>query len=165
MVRSWDIVERSEAEDFGIFSAERQIAISPRNGQRFDRVVLHSRDWVNVIALTNEDEIVLIEQYRHGIEQVTLEIPGGIIDEGESPLVAGVRELREETGYAADTSVLLGTVTPNPAFLDNVCHTILVTGARLVSDLAQDDGEDIAVRLVPRSEIPNLVRVGPIAHD
>src|SRR2546422_5395826 len=164
MVGSWEIVQRSEAEDFGIFSAERQIAISPRNGQRFDRVVLRSRDWVNVIALTAQEEIVLIEQYRHGIEQVTLEIPGGIIDEGESPLVAGVRELREETGYAGAAPVLLGTVTPNPAFLDNVCHTILVTGVQRVSDLAQDDGEDIAVRLVPRAEIPNLVRDGHITH-
>src|ERR1051326_7266644 len=131
MVGSWEIVERAEAADFGIFKAERQIAVSPRNGRRFDRVVLRSRDWVNVIAFTAQDEIVLIEQYRHGIGQVTLEIPGGIIDEGEPAL-------------------LLGTVTPNPAFLDNLCHTILVTGVRKVSDLAQDDGEDIAVRLVPR---------------
>ncbi len=164
MVRGWEVVERAEAADFGIFTAERRIAISPRNGQRFERVVLRSRDWVNVIAVTEREEIVLIEQYRHGIEQVVLEIPGGIIDEGESPLVAGARELREETGYAGDAPVLLGTVTPNPAFLTNVHHTILVTGARLVSDPEQDDSEDIAVRLVPRADIPNLMRDGQITH-
>lgn len=164
MIRPWEVLERSVEADFRIFTAEKQVAVSPRTGRQHQVVVLHSPDWVNVIALTERDEVVLVEQYRHGIAQVTLEIPGGMIDPGESPAVAGVRELREETGYEGGEPILLGTVTPNPAFLSNVCHTILVRDARPVAEAQLDPGEDIAVRLVPRRDIPTLVRDGEITH-
>jgi 8-oxo-dGTP pyrophosphatase MutT (NUDIX family) len=127
-------------------------------------VVVHAADWVNVIALTPDDQVVLIEQYRDGLDRIALEIPGGMIDPGESPEQAGVRELREESGFAGDSVELLGMVHPNPAFMTNRAYTVLVRGAREVGELQQDEGEDIAVRVVPFADIPELVRSGAISH-
>lgn len=125
---------------------------------------MEADDWVNVIAVTADDQVVLIEQYRHGISAVTLEIPGGIIDKGEGPIAAGLRELREESGFAGDDVTLLGQAHPNPAYQSNVVYSVLVRDARRVGDLEQDSGEDIAVRLVPMGEIPRLIREGQITH-
>lgn len=164
MIQPWETVAEEPEQDFRIFTVQERISVSPRTGQGHRIVVVRSSDWVNVIALTPRREVVLIEQYRHGIGQVTLEIPGGIVDPGESPLETGARELREETGYAGEDVALLGTVHPNPAFLTNRCHTVLVRNARKVADPELDSGEDIAVRLVPLAEISELVRAGQITH-
>lgn len=119
---------------------------------------------MNVVALTADEQVVLIKQYRHGIDAVTLEIPGGIIEVGETPLDAGVRELREETGFAGDDAALLGQVHPNPAYQTNICYTALVRNARLAGEQHQDGGEDIVVRLVPLSDVPKLISEGHITH-
>lgn len=120
-------------------------------------------DWVNVVAITPARELVLIEQYRHGLDRVTLEIPGGTIDPGEAPLAAGVRELVEETGYAGDAE-LIGVVSPNPALQANWCHTLRVREARVVAPPRFDGHEEIALRLVPIAELPELIRSGRIHH-
>jgi 8-oxo-dGTP pyrophosphatase MutT (NUDIX family) len=108
--------------------------------------------------------VVLIEQFRHGTEEVTLEIPGGIVDRGEDPLAAGLRELREETGYEGGEARLIGRVTPNPAIMNNHCHTVLVRGARRAGAQQLESNEEIAVRLEPRERIDGLVRGGSIEH-
>jgi len=127
-------------------------------------VIVRADNWVNAIALTPDQRIVLIEQYRSGTGEVTLEIPGGIIDGTETPEEAGLRELREESGYAGRTAELIGSVHPNPAFMTNRAYTVLVRDVEWVGDLQQDDGEDIAVRLVPLAQIPELIRTGAITH-
>ena len=163
-IRPWDVISTEPEEDFWILRVRRQVSISPRTGEPHRVVIMDAPDWVNVIALTPDDHVVLIEQYRHGIGQVTLEIPGGMIDPGEDPTGAGLRELREETGFAGDPAELLGKVHPNPAFLSNACYTVLVRDARQIGELQQDSGEDIAVRLVPLNDIPNLIASGAITH-
>ncbi|MBI4213158.1 MAG: NUDIX hydrolase [Chloroflexi bacterium] len=152
-------------EDFYIFRVYRQVSVSPRTGDPNNIVVLEAPDWVNVLAITPELEVVMIDQYRHGTGEVGAEIPGGMIDRGESPLEAGVRELREETGYAGGAPILLGRVNPNPAFLSNKCYTILIREAHRVGDLQLDLGEDIAVRLVPLADVPKQIANGQIAHS
>ena len=117
-----------------------------------------------MVALTPEDEVVLIRQYRHGLDGSCVEIPGGIVDPGEDPLAAGVRELREETGFGGGSAELIGSVTPNPAILDNRCHTVLVEGVQPVSEQALESNEEIAVRLYPLDEVAELVRTGLIHH-
>ncbi len=130
--------------------------------------IVDTPDWVNVIAITEEQEIVLIEQFRHGSERVELEIPGGIIDEGEEPATAALRELLEETGYErTDRSEfkIIGEVLPNPAFMRNKCYTYLLTNARLTGKTEFDEYEKIRIRLVPRGEIERLITAGEIQHS
>ncbi len=105
-------------------------------------------DWCNVVAVTPDDELVLVWQHRFGTDALSLELPGGMIDRGEAPAAAARRELREETGFVADEVTPLLTVHPNPALQDNVCHTFLARGARLGGSTAFDEGEECEVALV-----------------
>ena len=130
-----------------------------------DFYLLDPVDWVNVVPITPSREVVLIELYRHGIEEFTLEIPGGMIDsEDPSPAVAAARELREETGYEAERLVPLGTVHPNPAIQGNRCYTFLAENAREVSEPRPDETEDIRVVRHPVEDISRLLREGRITH-
>lgn len=130
-----------------------------------DFFVIESVDWVNVIPVTDDDDVVFIEHYRHGIDEVTLEVPGGMIDpEDPSPMAAAAREMREETGYAAPELVDIGVVHPNPALQENQCFSFLARGAHLVGDPSPDETEDIAVVRYPRRAVPELMREGKISH-
>jgi 8-oxo-dGTP pyrophosphatase MutT (NUDIX family) len=160
----WERTGPEELTDFGVFRIRRYHARSPRTGRDRPFSVVDTADWVNVVAVTQGDRVVLVRQFRHGTGKVTLEIPGGMIDRGEEPAAAAARELREETGYAGEAPVFLGTVEPNPAFLSNRCHTYLVTGARRVAEPQPDAGEDIAVTLLPRAELAAAVTDGRITH-
>ncbi len=136
---------------------------SPDSSHEF--YVIESVDWVNVIPLTEDDEVVFIEQYRHGIDGVTLEVPGGMIDRDDaSPMVAAAREMREETGYASDELVELGVVHPNPALQENRCFSFLANNAKLAGGPRPDDTEDIEVVRYPRRDVPGLLRDGKISH-
>ena len=128
-------------------------------------MVIQSPNWVNVLALTPEHRLVLVRQFRFGINDFALEIPGGMIDKEETPLHAGVRELLEETGYRGDAAQLLGTVRPNPAIQSNHCHIVLVTDARPIGPTAWDADEEIAVSLLPVDEVLQLARTGGIIHS
>lgn len=164
-IQKWEIIERHAEDDMRIFRSQWRVSVSPRTKDKHKVLVLRGNDWVNVVALTPRREVVLIEQYRHGIDEVTLEIPGGLINQEERPEVGGVRELREETGYGSGMVERLGTVHPNPAFQSNICHSILVRDAVKVGEPELDHGEDIAVHLVPLTEINNLIRHGRITHS
>jgi ADP-ribose pyrophosphatase len=164
MVRKWEIAEESEPQDYHIFGLRRRTAISPRTGKPHQVVILNPPNWVNVVALTTDQQVVLVEQYRHGADEVLLEVPGGMIDGDESPVDAALRELREETGYVGDVPELIGMVHPNPAFLTNRCYFVLVRNVHLAAETELDAGEDIEVHLRPLEEIPELIRVGEITH-
>lgn len=166
MIKPWEKVGTKKLGDFRIFSIRSDFKISPRTGKEHDFFIIDSTNWVNVIAVTSKNELVMIEQYRHGSNTVELEIPGGIIDATDaSPLDAGVRELGEETGYEGDNAQLIGKIFPNPAIMSNTCFTVLVENCALKSAVKFDSGEDILTRLVPISEIPHLVRSGKISHS
>ncbi len=161
---SWPTLAEGTVEQRGVFGVQQVTRRSPRTGHAAVYQVLHMPDWVNVIALTPEQEIVLVVQYRHGVDTIAVEIPGGAVEAGEDPAVAAVRELREETGFVGDPPIALGSVQPNPALQTNACSTWLVPNARQVHALALDDGEDIEVTLVPRAEIDDWVADGRIDH-
>lgn len=140
-------------------------AVSPRTGAEHVYTRLESPEWINVVALTPELDLILVRQWRHGTERFTLEIPGGLVDPGEDPAIAAVREVREETGYAGDAATLLGIVESNPAIFNNRTHTYLIENCREVGELQQDDGEDIEVVRLPLAQVPDLVRQGAIDHS
>ena len=137
-------------------------ALHPARGGEF--IVVDTPDWVNVIALTPEGEVVLVEQHRHGTGELTLEIPGGMVDPGEDFEEAGSRELLEETGYAGDPPERIGLVHPNPAIQRNRCATLLVRNARFVQAPEPDETEELRVRTVPLAGIAGLIQGGVITH-
>jgi 8-oxo-dGTP pyrophosphatase MutT (NUDIX family) len=129
-----------------------------------DFYILESSDWINVIPLTADDKVVMIRQYRHGSREVTLEIPGGLVDPGDTPKKAAARELLEETGYQAKKWLKIGVVNPNPALFNNHCHTFLAQDVNKGADPTPDQTEDIEVVLIPLADIPKLILKGKFDH-
>lgn len=119
--------------------------------------VLEYPDWVNVVALTEEKEVIVIKQYRHAAGEVVLEIPGGCIDKDETPEAAVRRELLEETGYAFEEVELLSILYANPATGNNKTHCFLATGGKKVQEQELDGGEEIVVELVSIERLKELL--------
>jgi 8-oxo-dGTP pyrophosphatase MutT (NUDIX family) len=164
-LKPWTLISTLKNSSFRIFDLRIDRARSPRTDEVHEFYILESADWVNVIPLTPDHRIVLIRQYRHGIGDITLEIPGGIVEHGDTPEEAARRELREETGFCETEMVPLGHVHPNPAFLNNRCHTFVARDVFRAGDQRQDDKEDIEVLLRPVGDIPALIREGQISHS
>jgi len=165
-IKPWQKVASRTGGNFRVFTIRSDRVISPRTQQEHEVFVIDCPNWVNVIATTPDQHLVMIEQYRHGSTTVELEIPGGMIDAKDaSPLAAGLRELREETGYEGENARLLGEIFPNPAIMNNTCFTVLVKNCRCVHPLQFDHGEDLATRLVPIPDLPHLVAAGKIKHS
>jgi ADP-ribose pyrophosphatase len=146
---------------FAVRALRRQ---SPRDGQTHEFWVIDAPDWVNIVALTPDNQLVLIDQWRHGSESVTIEVPGGMIDPGETPLLAAQRELLEETGFASDEWLQIGVVLPNPAIQSNRCTTFLARNCRQVAATHFDTTEECVLRLVPAATAADLIRDGSIDH-
>ncbi|MFO7655024.1 MAG: NUDIX hydrolase [Candidatus Krumholzibacteriia bacterium] len=164
-LQSWIYTGREEVADARIFKLLRETAISPRTGAERTFAHVESPTWVNMIPLTAGGDIVLVRQWRHGVKEFTLEVPGGLVDQDEEPSVAAAREVREETGYAGDPPLLIGTVQSNPAFMANLTHTYLIENCHRIGELDQDESEDLEVAVTPLVEIPRLVAGGAIRHS
>ncbi|MEW6236932.1 MAG: NUDIX hydrolase [Candidatus Omnitrophota bacterium] len=166
MSRPWEKKSSRYVAHYRIFHLREDICVSPRNGVELPAYVLETRDWINIIPLTPDREVVMVHQYRFGTEEMSLEIPGGLADPSDgSMLEAARRELREETGYDSEEVIPLGAVRPNPAILNNTCHLFLAKNVILKYDQSLDDGEDIRVELVPLAKIPQLIQEGKIVHS
>lgn len=164
MVRKWNVLERMAPEDHGIFKVHTKTAISPRTGAAMRVKSISLKDFVIVLPLTQSGEVVMVNQYRHGIEGVCLELPGGLIDAGdESPAVAAERELREETGFEATGFTSLGACFPQPAVMDNRCYFFLAQNARSACQPHPDPGEDIEIVRLPLQDVPHLIETGHIS--
>ncbi len=160
----WAQESESVRQDSRIF---RQIVAqrrSPHTGREHAFYRLQGPDWVNVVAFTGVGELLVVEQFRHGIDQATLEIPGGGCDPGEEPAQAARRELREETGFVSKRWVYLGCCTPNPATQNNRCHSFLALDCEPEGDLELDPAEELQVWASSWSEWQALMRRGVIHH-
>jgi ADP-ribose pyrophosphatase len=164
MIKPWRSVRSNTPQSFRIFSIRTDTAVSPRTGTEHDFYIIESRDWVNIIPVTPDRSVVMIRQYRHGQGKVTLEIPGGLVDPGDTPQEAATRELLEETGYGSEGWTKIGEVNPNPALFNNRCHTYLARNVRKVRAPSFDQTEDIEEVLIPLSDIPGMIRRGEIDH-
>lgn len=140
-------------------------SVKRRGDRTADFYSIEGADWTNIIPIDEQGNVILIEQYRHGIDTETLEIPGGLIDPTDlSPAEAALRELREETGYESSCVTLLGVIHPNPAIQRNRCYSFLALDARRATKPEPDEHEEIAVRPTPLTVIPSLVESGAISH-
>jgi ADP-ribose pyrophosphatase len=165
-VKKWEILTSEIVSRHRIFSVRSQRSRSPDSGKEGQFFVIDAGNWVNVIALTEKDEVVLVEQYRHGNDEISLEIPGGCIDPADpSPLVAAQRELQEETGYSGQDWIELGWNAPNPALLSNRCYTYLARDVRLTGNQKLDGMEEINVLKVALADIPKLIADKTITHS
>jgi len=163
-VAPWSLETEETIGDYRIFQLTRSVRRSPRDGRESAFVRIDAPNWVNVVALTGEGRLLLIEQYRHGADAITIEIPGGTVDEGETPAQAIARELEEETGYVPAELHPLGRVEPNPAFQSNTCWTYLGLGCTFRGNARPDPSEEIAVRLSSLAEFTALIDSGTIRH-
>jgi 8-oxo-dGTP pyrophosphatase MutT (NUDIX family) len=159
----WTTVGRERRLDCRVFHVDE---VRRRNHRRENSFfVLGGRDWVNIIPVTSGGDIVLIEQYRHGTDEVTLEVPGGVIDaEDASPEHAALREMREETGYDSTEVLFLGRIDPNPALQSNRCYSYAAFDAVPRFEQRPDDDEEIRTVVVPVDDIPELICEGRISH-
>jgi 8-oxo-dGTP pyrophosphatase MutT (NUDIX family) len=142
---------------------EQEIALP--SGAHIDEFhLIEAPDWAAVLALTPAGNVVMVEQYRHGLAGTSRELPAGVIEPGESPVAAAARELREETGYEAERWQPLCTVSTEPSRHTNRAHFFFAEGARRVAEPRGDASEHIEVRLVPPAELCAAVERGAVAH-
>ena len=164
-IKPWQRLDSETVYSCRIFSLQKNTSRSPRTGKTHDFFVLDSTEWVNIIPVTPNEEVVLIRQYRHGTDDITLEIPGGMVDQEDvSPLHAARREMQEETGYDSDDIIPLGAIHPNPAIQGNRCHSFLARNVEKICEPSFDTTEETEVTLVPVSDLPEIVHQGLITH-
>jgi 8-oxo-dGTP pyrophosphatase MutT (NUDIX family) len=163
-VSTWRKLASRAGQALPLFGVRLDTLEHPRSGQRFERLVLESVDWVNVVALDTGGRLVMVEQYRFGIEDITLETPGGMVDDGEQHAAAARRELLEETGYGDGEWSYLGAVQPNPAIHDHLCHHWLARDVQCIAALAPGAGEDVAVHLLEPDALAAAIDSGRLRH-
>ena len=161
---AWEVIGRETLQDCRVFRVARALTRSPHTAQAHPFYMIDADAWVNVVATTQRGELVMVRQWRHGARKVTLEIPGGLVDAGETPAIAAARELLEETGFAAPALRPLGDVNPNPALFGNRVHTFLAENCERVSEIQNGPLEETWVELVPERELPARLRAGDIDH-
>ena len=164
MSSDWQQLGHQTLLEHSFFRLEQLRMRSPRNGVEHDFIRMQFGDWVNGIALTEDRQVVMIRQWRPGLDAVTLEVPGGAVDSGEDPADTIRRELAEETGYTGGELTHLGSVNPNPALLTNKLHMYLIEGVRDSGTRSLDETEDIAVELMSLQRVGELIATGEIQH-
>jgi ADP-ribose pyrophosphatase len=164
-LRKWRQTRVEPVATHGLFDV-RRVELEDGAGQGRGQVfTLRFGDWCNVVAVTPDDHLVFVWQYRFGTDAFSLEIPGGMIDPGEAPEKAALRELREESGYEADGVEQLLVVEPNPAMQNNRCYTFLARGVRATGKTQFDAQEELETVLVPRARIGELLASGQVTHS
>lgn len=161
---SWRKVSSRRMVECSVFDLDRASFVPPEGGAPRDFWVLSAPDWINVVPLTDEGEVLMVRQYRFAVGELTLEIPGGMCDGRESAAAAAARELREETGYEARSWTPLGWVHPNPPLQTNRCHTFLARGLALAGPARPDPDERLELVRVRLESVPALMRDGTITH-
>ena len=163
---TWEQLTCEHLLDCRVFQVYKKRFRHRDQDKQGDFYVLDCNDWVQVLALTPQQELIMVNQFRYGSKALSWEVPGGVIDDADSdPIIAGERELIEETGYAGKGAKTIGWVYANPAILTNRCHFVLVENCQLIAATAFDEHEDIAVERMPIDRVFNMARKGHITHS
>ena len=160
----WNIIQDKKVWETPIFSLHQIELLPDKKKEPVHFYRLSAPEWINVIALTPKNEILLVEQYRVGVDETTLEIPGGMADAHEETLKAAQRELLEETGYGSDQWIKLGETSSNPAIQTNFTHLYLAKDCRKIQEPENDGNEDIQTHIIPLNRFLELVKNGTIHH-
>lgn len=162
---AWSRIQDDLHAECRIFEVRKSKFLRKFDQKEGEFFVLDTNDWVIVLALTNSEELVMVRQFRFGTEAFSLEPPGGVIEKGESPVFAGERELKEETGFTGKSAKIIGSVRPNSAIMSNRCHFVLVEEIEKTSPTSFDPHEELETVLVPVVELRDLVQKGKIDHS
>ena len=161
----WKKKSSRQIADCRVFKVREDFCESKSDQKQSSFFVIENPDWVNVIGLTTDKKVILIEQFRHGLEQIITEIPGGMIDDDEKPETAARRELLEETGYSSDNFIYLGKSHPNPAIQNNSIYHFLALDCEKTGETSFDEHESVVTKLVPFDEISDLIQNETISHS
>lgn len=147
-----------------VFSVISRRCLSPKDGREKAFSCLLAPEWANVLAVGPGGMVPLVRQFRHGSQEVSLELPGGVVEPGQSPIDTARRELMEETGYRAERLEPLCKLRPNPAIQDNTIHTFLAYGAVPTGRTDFDENEELDLLLAPVRELKAMILDGRIDH-
>ena len=164
-IESWKTEQERTLQVTKIFDLVQRDMILASEQHRASFSVLKAPDWINVMALTKDQQVILVEQYRYGLQAPTLELAGGVCDPGEHPLETSKRELLEETGFTSEEWISLGKVSSNPAMQDNYTHSFLALNCEKVAEQKLDGNERIQVHLIPIEQFLDFVQSGVIDHS
>ena len=164
LIKPWRRIHTKILADLRILKVQEVTAVSPKTGQEHGFFVLDTVDWVNVLPITDNDEVVFVRQYRHGSDALSLEIPGGMVDPGEVPDIAAARECLEASGFLAEGLTSLGVLNPNPAVFNNRLHTFVAQGVRPSAAIQNTPTEQTEVVLIPVAELSDMLLDGRIDH-
>jgi ADP-ribose pyrophosphatase len=163
-MKKWNLKSTDSGPDLRLFKARMNWMENPRNGVISPKVVLSGPDASNTVILTSNQEIVFVKQYRFGISDFTLELPGGLVESGENPIDTAIREMKEETGYASDEVAFLGKIGSNPVFMDCWIYHYVAINAIQKYPTNQDEGEDIETILISKNQTLEMLKNGSFVH-
>lgn len=158
-IKPWKVLESSYFRP-----RFRMDKVELANGNLLDATIFEFRSWANIVALTKNNEVVLVRQYRHGVCDALLEFPGGVVEDGEDPIDGARRELLEETGYSSPRIIEIGRIYPNPALQTNTLYCYLAVDVEITGKQNLDAGEDIEVHLMPFDELIEVAKRGEFRH-
>lgn len=147
-----------------VYNVYKRHYTHPGDNRSGDFYIIRSNDWVQVLPLTTDGQLVMVRQYRFGTHELSWEVPGGVIDDGEDALSAGLRELEEETGYHCEQGRVIASCYPNPALQTNRAHFVIAENCVKRSGQNLDPNEELQVKLFPVEEVSAMARRGEIGH-